>query len=185
MSGLFQDLYYIIWIAQCLINAQLLLICRGTDEEGQLYGFAVASGKRYVEQRKLFMQYLANTKNNFDEIIGDEASLICNKVYLKTWYTAELCKINCPKRITRGGNFTRPGNISTASCPWNPAALPLTNSVRSLINCCLIRLEQVKNKGLRYELINSSLFFTWRKKLSMCTTQKQSSMCLSKVLCCN
>ena len=66
-----------------MLEAQLLLICRGTDEEGQLYGFAVASGKRYVEQRKLFMQYLANTKNKFDEIIGDEASLICNKVYLK------------------------------------------------------------------------------------------------------
>ena len=59
------------------------LICRGTDDEGQLYGFAVASGKRYVEQRKLFSQYLANTKTKFDEIIGDEASLICNKVYLK------------------------------------------------------------------------------------------------------
>ena len=32
------------------------------------------------EQRKNFLQYLANTKTKFDEIIGDEASLVCSKV---------------------------------------------------------------------------------------------------------
>ena len=56
------------------------MIFRGTDEEGQLYGFALTSGKRYVEQRKLFSQYLANTKKSFDDIIGDEATVMCNKV---------------------------------------------------------------------------------------------------------
>ena len=56
------------------------MIFRGTDEEGQLYGFALTSGKRYVEQRKLFSQYLANTKKTFDDIIGDEATVMCNKV---------------------------------------------------------------------------------------------------------
>jgi len=52
----------------------------GTDEEGQLYGFALTSGKRFSEQRKIFSQYLANSKNKFDEIIGDEASLMCNQI---------------------------------------------------------------------------------------------------------
>ena len=63
-----------------LIEIEAQLIFRGTDEEGQLYGFALTSGKRYVEQRKLFSQYLANTKKSFDDIIGDEATVMCNKV---------------------------------------------------------------------------------------------------------
>ena len=57
---------------------------RGTDEEGQLYGFTLASGKRMWEQRKNFSQHLANTKTKFDEIIGDEASLMCSKVLFAT-----------------------------------------------------------------------------------------------------
>ena len=70
------------------------LICRGTDEEGQLYGFALTSGKRFSEQRKIFSQYLANSKNKFDEIIGDEASLMCNQVNSEN---TELWRNNCFK----------------------------------------------------------------------------------------
>ena len=33
------------------------------------------------EQRKYFLQYLGDSKTKFDEIIGDEASLTCNKVF--------------------------------------------------------------------------------------------------------
>ena len=120
-----------------MLEAQLLLICRGTDEEGQLYGFAVASGKRYVEQRKLFMQYLANTKNKFDEIIGDEASLICNKVYivLKNIVNNRLVQKQLPQE-NHSGKFYQawPGNISTATaCSWNLAALSLPNSVQCIV----------------------------------------------------
>ena len=77
----------------CVSLGKTLLIFRGTDEEGQLYGFALTSGKRYVEQRKLFSQYLANTKKTFDDIIGDEASVMCNKVISKQCSFIQMLKM--------------------------------------------------------------------------------------------
>jgi len=66
----------------------------GTDEEGQLYGFITTSGKRMWEQRKNFLQYLANTKTKFDEIIGDEASLVCSKISSKVGHKGDIIEIN-------------------------------------------------------------------------------------------
>ena len=51
-----------------------------TDDEGQLYGLVLANGKRWLEQRKFFSQYLAGSKDQFDEVIGDEVSRFCNEV---------------------------------------------------------------------------------------------------------
>ena len=51
-----------------------------TDNEGQLYGLVLANGKRWLEQRKFFSQYLAGSKDQFDEVIGDEVSRFCNEV---------------------------------------------------------------------------------------------------------
>ena len=51
-----------------------------TDEEGQLYGLVFANGKRWLEQRKLFAQYLAGSKDKINEIVGDEVSRFCNEV---------------------------------------------------------------------------------------------------------
>ena len=51
-----------------------------TDKEGQLYGLVLANGKRWLEQRKFFSQYLAGSKDQFDEVIGDEVSRFCNEV---------------------------------------------------------------------------------------------------------
>ena len=53
---------------------------RPIDQEGNTYGIVLASGKRWAEQRKFFSQYLANSKDSFDDIIGDEASRLCNHV---------------------------------------------------------------------------------------------------------
>ena len=50
------------------------------DQDGNTYGIVLASGKRWAEQRKFFSQYLANSKDSFDDIIGDEASRLCNHV---------------------------------------------------------------------------------------------------------
>ena len=52
---------------------------RPTDREGNTYGIVLASGKRWAEQRRFFSQYLANSKDNFNDIIGDEASRLCNQ----------------------------------------------------------------------------------------------------------
>ena len=54
-----------------------------TDEEGQLYGLVFANGKRWLEQRKLFAQYLAGSKDKINEIVGDEVSRFCNEVCIK------------------------------------------------------------------------------------------------------
>ena len=52
-----------------------------TDEDGQLYGLVFANGRRWLEQRKLFAQYLAGSKDKIDEIVGDEVSRFSNEVY--------------------------------------------------------------------------------------------------------
>ena len=56
---------------------------RPTDVEGNTYGIVLASGKRWAEQRKFFSQYLANSKDSFNDIIGDEASRLCNQGGIK------------------------------------------------------------------------------------------------------
>jgi len=49
------------------------------DKDG-CFGIVFASGKRWAEQRKFLSQYLASSKDSFDDIIGDEASRLCNQV---------------------------------------------------------------------------------------------------------
>ena len=55
-------------------------IHRGTDAEGKLYGIAIASGKTWADQRRFFSQYLASSKNKFDDVIGEEAKSMCQEV---------------------------------------------------------------------------------------------------------
>ena len=56
-----------------------LSIHSGTDAEGKLYGIAIASGKTWAEQRRFFSQYLASSKNKFDDVIGEEAKSMCQE----------------------------------------------------------------------------------------------------------
>ena len=45
-----------------------------------MYGIAIASGKTWAEQRRFFSQYLASSKNKFDDVIGEEAKSMCQEV---------------------------------------------------------------------------------------------------------
>ena len=58
-------------------------IHRGTDTEGKLYGIAIASGKTWAEQRRFFSQYLASSKNKFDDICREEAETMCQEVSMQ------------------------------------------------------------------------------------------------------
>jgi len=56
------------------------VLSSGTDAEGKLYGIAIASGKTWAEQRRFFSQYLASSKNKFDDVIGEEAKSMCQEI---------------------------------------------------------------------------------------------------------
>jgi len=70
------------------------VLASGADEEGKLYGIAIASGKTWAEQRRFFSQYLASSKNKFDDVIGEEAKNMCNEILDSVGSKGDTLEIN-------------------------------------------------------------------------------------------